>query len=195
MYKVFLIVAALFFTNMAATAQVSDDELARLRARLNLPVSTSVIEFCSTKLSTATQLKIYIATHRDGKAYDYFTKWVDKWNEGAGKKHGMLQIVSGISQADVVLARYTVPEERTVVTRNTIGIGPVRNPETMRTSTKPTFDRRFHVPVPLYLYLLVPTSPGALDVVYRSVDRSYLADRADPDTRLLNELKKRIKDR
>lgn len=195
MCKVFLAVAVLFLTSIAAAAQASNEELARLRTRLNLPLSMSVIELGSTKLSTATPLKICIATHQDQKAYSYFAKGIDKWNKGAGKKHGVLQIVTDISQADVVLARYAVPEERTVVTRNTIGIGPVRNQAMMRTSTKPIFDTRSHALVPLYLYLLIPTSPNTLDIVYRSIDRSYLADRADPDARLLDELKKLIENR
>jgi hypothetical protein len=77
MRKFTLALAALFLASLTVTGQTSDEELARLRNRLNVAESTLIITSKSSKLPAGSSLKIYIATGQDRKAHNRFAKWID----------------------------------------------------------------------------------------------------------------------
>jgi hypothetical protein len=81
------------------------DEFARLRDQLKLASSTPVIKIESNVLPTAKPLKLYLAIE-DPKTAESLVEWVETWNKKDGVKYGSIQIVSDMSEADVLLARY-----------------------------------------------------------------------------------------
>jgi hypothetical protein len=191
MRKTTLALTVLFVAAAAATGQTSDAELTRLRERLDLPGATVIVTSKSSKFPAGSPLNIYVATGQERRAYERITKWIDKWNKGDGKQFGGLLLAPDAAHADVILARYTVREDASVLRRTTIDIGPGRDP-TARPATRARAGTNLYTALPLYSYLITRT-PNALLIVYRNVDRSHIEDRGDPDGRLLSELGRRLK--
>ncbi len=193
MRKFAIAFVALALLSITVTAQ-SNEELVRLRERLNIPASTAIVSSGSTKLPAGDTLRVYLVTGKDGKANKHLAKWIDKWNQNEGQRFGKLQIVSDFSQADVIMARDVVRGDVSVQHRTTIGIWPERNPDTDRISTKPRIYTRPYIHRSLYSYLIVRT-PEALAVVYRLGDRGHPQDHTDPDGSLIDELEHKMKTR
>lgn len=193
MRKFVIAVASLAAMSVTASGQ-SDEELARLREGINVPAATVVISSRAAKLPAGNTLKVYLAVGRDGKPNSRIANWIDKWNQDEGRRFGRLEVVSDLSQADVIAARHVVRGDASVRRRSSIGIASARNPDTDRISTGPSITTGQYLHRPLYSYLIVRT-PDALAVVYRHVDRGHPNDRADPDGRLIDELKKKMKAR
>ena len=184
-------VASLAVMSVTVSGQPGD-ELARLREGINAPASTVIVSSRAAQLPAVNTLKVYLVIGKDGKADGRIARWIDKWNQNEGQRFGRLQVVSDLSQADVVMARHVVRGDVSVQRRTSIGVVPARNPGTDRISAGPTVASGQYLHRPLYSYLLVRT-PDALAIVYRHIDRGHPNDRADPDGRLIDELKKKMK--
>ncbi|HEX8456415.1 MAG TPA: hypothetical protein VF656_03760 [Pyrinomonadaceae bacterium] len=188
-----LAVAALALISIRVTGQ-SDEELVRLRARLNLPSSTAIVSSSSTKLPARETLRVYVATGKDGQANGRLTKWIDKWNQNDGQRYGKLQAVSDLSQADVIVARDVVRGDTSVQRRSAVGIWSKRDPLADRTATKPGIDTRPYIYRPRYSYLIVRT-PETLAIVYRLGDKGHPEDNTDADGNLIREFEHKLKRR
>jgi hypothetical protein len=187
MYRVAL--AATFLT-LATTNVIAqtDAEYVRLRQWLGVPSTTAILPSSTSKLPAGAALKIYLATGDDEKARQHFAKSIDKLNQNEGKQFSKLEIVTGLEQADLIIARYKgdkITEKRDMPT-----VLPPTDPTRSPASNAPTMIRQTVTYRPLYVYLIVRT-PDALEVAYQHVDRSL--DEKDPDGHLFAELKKKIK--
>jgi hypothetical protein len=78
------------------------DEFSKLRAALNLEPSTPVVLNETSTLSTSKPLKMYLVIE-DDRIKGRFVDWVSKWNQQQAAKYGALEIVPGLSEADVSL--------------------------------------------------------------------------------------------
>ena len=190
MRKLILAAAALLLTLTPAGAQVSQLEVARLRERLNLPQTALVTTSIGVKLPAGPALKVHVATSKGDPTYNYLVESFDKWNKKDGRNYGLLQAVSDLSRADVILALYRVREGVTHSSNPAGGVGQL--PGVVLTS--PNIGRpplRERLPDTLYSYLI--TRKGeAFEIVYRDV---VPLSHPDPEVRVLNELKKRMRKR
>lgn len=82
------------------------DEYARLREQLNLSASVPVTLVESKELPASSPLKIYLAIE-DQRISESFIEWVNEWNKDNGAKHGSLEVVSNLADANVYLVRYS----------------------------------------------------------------------------------------
>lgn len=162
--------------------QTMSDELAKLRQHLNIPESISISPAISTNLPEAIPLKIYIATGLDMKVRDNFVKWIEKWNEKDGKKYGLIEIVSEINNADIILARYTNRDQ--VTSKMVSGTNVV-------TGTTSTYSVSR---VPLYSYVLARDSNG-LKILWRYTGQTYVKEYSDSGEELKNQIFKMLKAR
>lgn len=103
-----------FILHTASGAQTMNDEFAGLRSHLKVPESTSVTVSKSPALPDSSPLKVYLALGLDMKASAVFAEKIGEWNKKDGAKHGMVKIVSSMSQADLIFARYAL--QKTVTT-------------------------------------------------------------------------------
>lgn len=179
--------------SLATAGQTSGGEIARLGERLNVPASTLIVNSSTAKLRPGASLKVYIAAEQDKTAYARFVKWTDKWNRNEGARHGSLQIVHELSQADIVLARFQI-RESAPRPRTTVSVGSVHDPTRDRNASSPKISTRTYTPTAEYSYLLA-RSADVLTVLYGDVDRTYIQDYSNPDGRLLRELETRLKKR
>jgi hypothetical protein len=51
---------------------------------------------------------LFLAVGPDRKIQNTFTKRINDWNRREGVKYGMVELVSNLSDADIVMARYEV---------------------------------------------------------------------------------------
>jgi len=193
MLKLFAACAVLCLLSPAAFGQTSRGEIAKLSERLNVPASTLIVDSSAARLPAGASLRIYIASGQDKTAYARFVKWADKWNRNEGARHGSLEVVHDLSQADIVLARFHV-RESTPRSRTTVSVGRVHDPTRDRNASSPKISTRTYAPTAEYAYLLTH-SADALAILYGDVDRTYIQDYSDPDGDLLRELEARMKKR
>ena len=182
MSKPGLAICSLLFVTATAVGQTG--EYGKLREWLGVSPATIILSSSQSKLP-AGSLKVYLATGKDENARSYYASWVEKWNRNEGQKAGLLEVVSDLSQADLIIARFkgdTAVEQR----------GSIGTVSAIDMKSRPTTNSRMQVYRPLYAYLIMRT-PDALEVVYRHVDRNSIP--TDPDGNLLDELKKKIKRR
>lgn len=193
MLKLLAACVVLCLLSLATAGQTSRGEIARLSERLNVPPSTSIINSSAARLPAGASLKIYIAAEQDKTAYERFVKWADKWNRNEGARHGSLQIVRDLTQADIILARFhvreSIPRQRT-----TVSVGRVHDPTRDRNASTPKISTRTYAPTAEYAYLLT-RSADRLTILYGDVDRTYIQDYSDPDGDLLRQLEARMKKR
>lgn len=193
MVKLLAACVVLCVLSLTTAGQTSGDEIARLSERLNVPASTLIVNSNAARLPAGASLKIYLAAEQDKTAYARFLKWTDKWNRNEGARHGSLHIVSDLSQADIVLARFHV-RESAPRPRTTISVGRVHDPTRDRNASSPKISTRTYTPTAEYSYLL-KRSADVLTILHGDVDRTYIQDYSDPDGDLLRELETRMKKR
>ncbi len=99
--------ALLLVTYNCTSAQSVDAEIARLREILNVPPSTPIVP-SKSPLPEVSPIKVFIAVGQDQKIHNAFTKRMNEWSKKDGLKYGVIEIVSNVSDADVILARYAV---------------------------------------------------------------------------------------
>jgi hypothetical protein len=88
-------------------AQSDDDELSKLRELLNVPSSTSITPSTSS-LPPNSPIRVFIAVGPNEKIQKEFTKGINDWNRNNAQKYGAVELVSQLSAADIILARYEV---------------------------------------------------------------------------------------
>ena len=193
MLKLLAACVVLCLSSLATAGQTSRGEIAELSERLNVPASTLIVNTGAARLPAGASLKIYIAAEQDKTAYTRLVKWAEKWNRNEGARHGSLQVVSDLSHADIILARFH-ERESTPRQRTTVSIGRVHDPTRDRNASSPKISTRTYAPTAEYAYLLA-RSADALTILYGDVDRTYIQDYSDPDGDLLRELEARMKKR
>src|SRR5262249_41829834 len=112
--KHFLIFSLIFvFSSLLVFGQTADEEVARLQKHLGVSEQTKITPAPGASLPKSTQpLRVFIATGLDLTVHENFVRRIDKWNKsGDAKKYGSLELVSDISQAQVILARYTLTDQ------------------------------------------------------------------------------------
>jgi hypothetical protein len=85
-----------------------------LRKLLDTPPSIPITVAKDGSLSRTSPLKIYLLLggiykerfYPDKQVYDNYLRWFNEWNHNEGKANGILEPVTDISQADVILVRY-----------------------------------------------------------------------------------------
>ncbi|HJR07940.1 MAG TPA: hypothetical protein VJ842_11830 [Pyrinomonadaceae bacterium] len=179
--------------SLATAGQTSRGDIARLSERLNVPASALIVNSGAARLPAGASLKIYIASVQDKTAYARFVKWADKWNRNEGARHGSLQVVNDLTQADIVLARFHV-RESTPRPRTTVSVGSIHDPTRDRNASSPKISTRTYTPTAEYSYLLA-RSADVLTILYGDVDRTYIQDYSDPDGDLLRQLEAQMKKR
>ena len=193
MLKLLAACVVLCVLSLATAGQTSRGEIAMLGERLNVPASTSIVNSSAARLPAGASLKIYIAAGKDKTAYTRLAKWAEKWNRNEGARHGTLQVVSDLSQADIVLARFHV-RESAPRPRTTISVGSIHDPTRDRNASSPKISTRTYTPTAEYSYLLTRSS-DVLTILYGDVDRTYIQDYSDPDGDLLRQLEAQMKKR
>lgn len=168
-----------FLLGVPAVAQTTKEEFARLRQHLAVSEEIPITLAESSSLPDDRPLKLYIATGLDMAVHANFTKWIDEWNRKDGKKYGAIEVVSELSQADVILARYTLRDkltDRTETYSSTVP-GTVYDPRSGSTVTRPvprTYSSSYSV-VPVYAYV-IGREAGALRILWRYVDQASLEE-------------------
>ena len=81
------------------------DEFWRLREVLNMKSLAAVNLAASDKLPAGVPLKVYFVSDLP-QIKDSFIDWVSKWNKEQGAKHGSLESVSDLAQADFALVAH-----------------------------------------------------------------------------------------
>jgi hypothetical protein len=94
-----------------AHGQSIDVELVKLREFLKVPASTQIVP-STAPLPRAADLKVFIATGSERDIYQVFVRRIDEWNKKNGAKFGRLKVVSDVSEAQVVLAWYSIRIEK-----------------------------------------------------------------------------------
>ena len=78
------------------------DEYTRMRETLKLEPSIPVIDATSQDLPSTDPFKLHLALEPETLAKGLL-KWVEEWNKYESKKHGRVEIVDDMAQADVSL--------------------------------------------------------------------------------------------
>jgi len=188
MRKLSLTTAAVLLTVTSIGAQVPKLEMTRLRERLSLPATVNIATDLRARLPAGPSLKVYIATTKGDPTYWFFVESFDKWNKKDGLSYGQIQVVSDLTQSDVILVLYRSRER--VPHSSTTGAGSIPG----RTVSGPLLARpplSESLPDTQYSYLITRKS-DAFEIAYRDVvPLSY----PDLEVRVLNQLKKRMKKR
>jgi len=90
-----------------ATAQSMDAELTKLRQLLDVQSSTEIVP-STASLPANSPIRVFLAVGPDPKIQNTFTNRIAEWNKKDGLKYGRVKLVSNLSDADVILARYEV---------------------------------------------------------------------------------------
>jgi hypothetical protein len=78
------------------------DNYTRMRETLKVEPSTPVLDAKSRELPSTDPFKLYLALEPENVDKG-LRKWVDQWNKDESSKHGRVEIVDDINQADVSL--------------------------------------------------------------------------------------------
>ncbi len=138
------LVALLIATS--AAGQLPETETVKLHDLLNVPPSTSIVPSTSS-LPGNSSLRVFIAVGSNQKIQNAFTRGINQWNKKDGLRYGVIEVVSHLSDADVILARYEVR----------------LNPRPHSLDTFPPI-----VPTLSYLYLIA-RKPDKLEILWRKI--------------------------
>jgi hypothetical protein len=156
-----------------------EGELNQLLKRLNLPSSTPIKLAKVRLLPETSPLRVYIITGRNTKARSHFIRWIDRWNQKDGTKHGMVEVVPELSQAEVILARFVDTDKATPEVKITTPPGSLIYQDSF---------------APLYGYIIV-RKDDVLEVVTRYSGFTYAREDKPPDFLLREKLFKMMKAR
>jgi hypothetical protein len=82
-----------------------DEEIARLRAALSIPLERAIIFADSKELPENNPLRVYglaIKSLKMGEPLQVTQAWVENWNEKNASKYGPLTAAANVSQADLI---------------------------------------------------------------------------------------------
>lgn len=143
----------------------------------------------SSNLPVKTPLKVYVATGLDIKVRDKFAEWIQKWNKDEAKKLGNLEQVSDITDAEIILSRYTLQEKVSPQTTSSVGSATVYDPATNNTVTRPVTRTYSYDLVPVYLYVIARGETG-LEILWRETTRTSIGDFRSGGYSLRDQFKK-----
>ena len=87
--------------------QEAEEKVARLRKHLGVPEDTMIRPSLQPSLPNSKPLRVALAFGFDVGVTQNFVGWVQEWNSKKdAKKHGAIELVHEIGNADIVLARY-----------------------------------------------------------------------------------------
>jgi hypothetical protein len=184
----------IFFFPVMSQAQNAEPEMQILRRHLGVPDKTVIDSSGKAELPQANPLKIFIATGLDLRVRDNFEKWVEKWNKSSGKKKGMLQTVSVLNQADIILSRRIdrnqIHQETRPVFYDDVHYSYFRH----TFITIPIGGYETYTVVPVYAYIL-RREPGHLIILSRYVDETAYGESSISGKSLWDEFKKLMEKR
>jgi len=172
-----LVLAAMLLALLCLPGQSQDtqSELANLRKHLELPDSTPIKLSLSSTLPPNRPLNVFIAVGLDVGVRGNFSRWLAEWNKKDGKRHGLVSLVSEISQAQVILARYALRDRVTTETNTRVVPGVAIDPSTGQTVTRPVPRTSSYSVVPVYAYV-ISRNPAGLEIIWRYVGQDYVAE-------------------
>ena len=181
---------------VAIFAALDEKEIAVLRKQLNIPAKEIVRENKDVNFSDKSSLKIFLSIKRNGSEAKYFDKWVKEWNKNDAQKHGALETVDEISQADVVITQFVTTQPEYVreagVSVGNIPEKPGQPNSKVRVKTENDYNR---LKLPVFSYLLV-REDDLWTIVYRNVETSLPGEQLyNPDLRLWEKFKEKMKER
>jgi hypothetical protein len=166
--------ACVIFFTVCAGAQTVNEELATLRQ--NLGVSSEMpIHTSQAPLPGGSPLKAYIAVGLELDVQRNFQNWTDEWNRKYGKKHGQVELVSSIAQADVILARYIDRSKTTSQIETSTRAARAWDPATGEIVGRPVAVTNSYSVAPVVCYILLQKTDG-LEIVYRYADVARVSE-------------------
>jgi hypothetical protein len=194
MRKLLFLTVVLLFCSSATLAQTPTEEIQRLQELLGVSEQTKIKPATNLTLQTTDKpLKIYIATGLDMKVRENFLRWIEKWNKsGDVKKYGSLEVVSDISEADIVLARYTLNENARTETASRPSVGTVYDPATNKVISRPTQQTYSYSTVPVFAYVLRRNDKD-FEILSRYNDSADLGEYKNTGELLWDNFKKLLK--
>ena len=117
-----------------------------------------------------------------------------EWNKKDGKKYGLVSLVPEISQANVILARYTLRYKITTETDTRVVSGVAIDSTTGQTVTRPVPRTSPYSVVPVYAYVISRNSDD-LGIIWRYVDQTEVAENKRSGQQLCHDFFKLAKSR
>ncbi len=196
MRKLFFLMSVLLLCSSAMLAQSATEEIKQLREHLGVSEQTKIKPATNLILQTSDKpLKVYLATGLDMKVRDNFVRWMEKWNKsGDAKKYGLLEVVSDISQADIVLARYTLNEKSRTETASRPSVGTVYDPATSSVISRPTQRTYSYSTVPVFAYVLRRNETD-FEVLSRYSESAELGENKSSGEKLWDDFRKLLKNK
>lgn len=148
------VIVLVLMSCVTASGQSLDAEMTKLREFLKLPAETQIVP-STANLPNITPLKVFVATGQDKELNKVFVRRISEWNRKNGAKHGVVDVVPDISEAQIVLAWYSIPIEK-------VTHPPDDTPA----------EYRFCCPERGYSYLILRSSAG-LEILKRIVIEGY----------------------
>jgi hypothetical protein len=147
-------------------------EFKYLRSMLKVSDDTPVTVVDSLKLPDATPLKAFNVTSNEVVVSRHFAEWIDNWNNGDGKKYGVIEIVPEMSQADVLLVRYALPfaEIERDETAGGISATPAIDPATRQPVNTPNMTTTVKFIATIYSYVILK-APEGIKILRRIEDK------------------------
>jgi hypothetical protein len=121
MKRLALALVPLLLAAFHASAQTMQEEVARVRDQLGVSESTPITLADSPTLPTANPLRLYLALGLDMEVRKRTIERIDDWNKHDAQKYGALNIVSELSQADVILIHFSARDRAYSKVRGTEG--------------------------------------------------------------------------
>jgi len=97
----------LLVSGLTVSAQTMNAEIELLRQQLGVSASVPITMANSPELPKSGPLNVYIAAGFDIDVRKRTVERIENWNKKDARKHGVLTVVTELSQADVVLVQYS----------------------------------------------------------------------------------------
>ncbi len=196
MKKVFFLISVLLLCSYVTFAQTTAEEIKRLQEFLGVSEQTKIKPATNPTLQTSDKpLKVHIAMGLDMQVRDNFLRWIEKWNKsGDAKKYGSLEVVSEISEADIVLARYTLNESVRTETASRPSVGTVYDPASNKVISRPAQQTYSYSTVPVFAYVLRRNNTD-FEILSRYNDLTFLGEYKNTGELLWDNFKKLLKNK
>ena len=195
MKKIFIVSIFLFSLAQITFAQLNEREINDLRRQIKISDKDPVRVNEGAGLTSANSVKIFLFVKRNGDEKKYFEKWIKEWNEKDGDKHGKLEQVNNILQADIVLTQFITTRGK-LVEETGLRIGNI--PRDGQLKQKPTVGASVgytSLKLPVYSYL-IKRDNGIWTIIYGSVETAIADEQLfNPEFRLWRTFSEKMKNR
>ena len=204
MKNVCLFICALFLITLSVSGQASKRDIEQLRKEIGLTSSIPILKSKGV-FPDSKPIRVFLAIKHNQGIEEDFRDWVAKWNKTQAGRHGELQIVTDIADADIAAVQYqygtAAPVREESVTMK-IGKVTARDEEkdklvlnragnsNVRAQSSARFLRR-----PLYTYLITRGENNTWHLDYSRVDESISGEMPFPESLLRSAIESRLKDR